>query len=488
MRQLTACDAQFIAGEDGSAHGHYAGVALYDPATSPGGELTVERLRAIVGARLHLMAPFRWRLAAVPFGLDLPYWAQVDDVDLTHHVREVAVRAPGDDRALAAVVEDVLASPLDRSRPLWELTLVRGLADGRVALVAKVHHAASDGVGAAELFSVLHDPTPEVREFSPPERVQPESPGAVGMLVRGALGVPRQPARALLSARRALPHLDQVPFLRSLPGVSPAAGLARRAGRALPGGDGEVLEAARVRAPRTRMSGRITARRRVAFAATPLDEIKAIKNHFGVTVNDVVMTIAAGALRSWLDELDDLPAAPLVAAVPLSVRTRQQRGTYGNRIAMMMTAMATDEADPVRRLQATRSSMDAVKARHRTVPATILQDANTFIPPVLLARAARASAFFAASMSREATANLIMSNVPGPREPMYLAGARWEAIYPASAIFHGIGLNVTAASYLGGVNWGAVGDPGQVPDVWPLMDAIRDAQAELLSLVTGAVA
>jgi WS/DGAT/MGAT family acyltransferase len=488
MRQLTACDAQFVAGEDGRAHGHYAGVAIYDPATSPDGEVTVERLRAIVGARLHLVPPFRWRLAEIPFGLDLPYWAQVDDVDLTHHVREVVLRAPGDDRALAAVVEDVLARPLDHSRPLWELTLVRGLADGRLALVAKIHHAASDGVGAAELFSVLHDPTPEVREVPRAEGVRADSPGTVGMLARGLLGVPRQPARTLLSVPRALPHLDQVPFLRSLPGVSSAAGVARRAGRALPGGDGEALEATRLRAPRTRMSGQITAGRRVAFAATPLDEIKAIKNHFGVTVNDVVMTIVAGALRSWLDQLEDLPAAPLVAAVPLSVRTREQRGTYGNRIAMMMTPMPTDVADPVDRLQATRSSMDAVKARHRTVPATILQDANHFIPPVLLARAARASAFFAASMSREATANLIMSNVPGPRKPMYLAGARWEAIYPASAIFHGIGLNVTAASYLGDMNWGAVCDPIQVADVWPLMDAIRDAQAELLSLVAEAVA
>ena len=236
------------------------------------------------------------------------------------------------------------------------------------------------------------------------------------------------------------------------------------------------------------MSGQITAGRKVAFTTTPLDEIKAIKNHFGVTVNDVVMTIVAGALRSWLEQLDDLPAAPLVAAVPLSVRTAEQRGTYGNRIAMMMTPMPTDVADPVERLQATRWSMDAVKARHRTVPATILQDANHFIPPVLLARAARASAFFAASMSREATANLIMSNVPGPRTPMYLAGARWEAIYPASAIFHGIGLNVTAASYLGRMNWGAVSDRVQVPDAWPLIDAIRKAQAELLSLVPEAVA
>ncbi|HEY3190944.1 MAG TPA: wax ester/triacylglycerol synthase family O-acyltransferase [Solirubrobacteraceae bacterium] len=480
MRQLTAADAQFIAAEDGRTHGHYSGVAIYDPSTAPGGDVTIERLRELVGARLHLVPPFRWRLAEVPLGLDLPYWAEAGEIDLTHHVRERSLPAPGDARALAAVVGEVLSEPLDRSRPLWELNLVRGLPGGRVAIVPKVHHAASDGVGAAELFSLLHDPTPEVREVPGAAPLESDAPTAAGMLARGVLGVARHPARLARSAPRALPHLDQVPFLRSVPGTSPAAGLARRVGRALPGGDGAALEAPRVRAPRTRMSGRITAGRRVAIASTSLDEVKAIKNHFGVTVNDVVMAILAGALRSWLDQLGDLPAAPLVAAVPLSVRTPDERGAYGNRIAMMLTPMPTDAADPVDRLQVTRDAMNAVKARHQTVPATILQDSNTFIPPILLARAARASAFYAATLSREATANLIMSNVPGPREPMYLAGARWEALYPASAIFHGLGLNVTAFSYRDAINWGAVCDPTQVPDVWPLMDAISSAQAELL--------
>jgi WS/DGAT/MGAT family acyltransferase len=483
MRQLTSADAQFLAAEDGRAHGHFSGVAVYDPSGAPGGELSRERLRDLVGARLHLMPPFRWRLANVPLGLDLPYWVEVDDIDLDYHVREVTLPSPGDDRVLAQAVEEIVAKPLDRARPLWELHVVHGLPGGRVGVLTKVHHAASDGVSGAELFSILHDPTPKPREVPADEGLRARAPGRAELLARGALGVPRQPVRLLRSLPRGLPHLDQVPFIRSLPGVSRTAGLARRAGRALPGsGDGADLEAPRVTAPRTRMSRRISGARRVAFTRTPLAEIKTIKNHFGVTVNDVVMTIVAGALRTWLEGLDDLPTKPLVAAVPLSVRTPEQFGTFGNRIAMMITPMPTTESDPVRRLQSTQEAMNAIKARHRTVPATILQDTNHFIPPIVLARAARGTAFFAAHHPWEATANLIMSNVPGPREPMYLAGARWEAIYPASAIFHGLGLNVTAVSYLDDMNWGVVCDPEQVYDAWPLIEAIRDAQAELLAL------
>jgi WS/DGAT/MGAT family acyltransferase len=219
----------------------------------------------------------------------------------------------------------------------------------------------------------------------------------------------------------------------------------------------------------------------VAFATSSLPEIKAIKNHLGVTVNDVVMAVIAGALRSWLSNHDDLPSEPLAAMVPISVRDQEQAGVFGNRIAMMIPPVFTDEPDPVRRLERTHEAMLAAKERHQAVPATLLQDANHFIPPVLLARAARASALVATSPRRGAAANVLISNIPGARDQQYLAGVRLEAHFPLSAIFHGLGLNITVVSYGDQVDWGVVGDPEQIGDAWELADELLGAQAELLA-------
>jgi hypothetical protein len=192
------------------------------------------------------------------------------------------------------------------------------------------------------------------------------------------------------------------------------------------------------------------------------------------------MSIAAGALRNWLDQLGDLPDAPLAAFVPVSVRAPDEYSAYGNKIKLMLAKLATDEADPVRRLQSAHEAMLSIKQRHLDVPATVLQDTNHFIPPVVLAQAARVVAGWASRHPWESTGNLIMSNVPGPREAQYLAGARQVAHYPLSAIFHGMGLNITAVSSLDRIDWGIVCDPAQVDDPWPAAEAIAGAQAELL--------
>jgi diacylglycerol O-acyltransferase / wax synthase len=484
MRQLTSVDAQFLAAEDGRVHGHVTGLAIYDCADRLGGPLTRRAVRDVVAARTHLVAPFRWHLVKVPFGLDLPYWAEDPNFDLDDHIHGHVLAAPGDDAALAGLVGRIAAMPLDLRRPPWAIHVIQGLAGGRVAVATQVHHSAFDGMGAAELFAILHDPTPELRDVPGADMSHERIPGAPEMFVRGLAGVPRQPIRFLRSLPRALPHLDQVVTLRNLPGVADAAALARRAGRiARNGADGEVLDGPRVVAPHTMSTGRISDQRSVAFATTPLDEIKAIKNHFGVTVNDVVTAIVAGGLRSWLAERGELPETPLAAMVPVSVRDPDQPGAFGNRIAMMIPPVFTDEPDPAVRLQRTHEAMRAAKERHRAVPATLLQDANHFIPPILLARAARASALYATTRASEAGANLILSNIPGSRDPQYLSGARLEAHFPLSALFHGLGLNVTVVSYDDQMDWGVVCDPEQVGDAWPLSAALREAQAELVALV-----
>lgn len=484
MRQFTSVDAQFIAAEDGCVHGHVTGLAIYDPSTSPTGKLTAKDVRAVVAERIDLVAPFRRRMVTVPFHLDLPYWVEDPDFDLDNHVHEHQLASPGDERMLALQVSEILAQPLDLSKPPWAIHVIGGLRNGRVALATAIHHSASDGIGMAELFALLHDPTPERRKLGNGHCEPEEVPGRLRMLGLGIAGLPKQPVRFARSFPRALPHLDQVVTLRGLPGIPRVARMGRKASRMLPPGeDGAMLDGPIALAPRTLTTGKISGRRTTAFASTPLSEVKTIKNRFGVTVNDVVMAIIAGGLRTWLDRHHDLPDKPLAAMVPISVRDPDHGGAFGNKIAMMIPPLFTDEPDALQRLQRTHEAMRAAKERHQAVPATLLQDANHFIPPILLARAARATAVVATSPRRQhAAANVLVSNIPGARERQYLAGAELQAHFPLSAIFHGLGLNVTVVSYCDQVDWGVAGDPEQIDDAWGLIDDIVAAQAELLAL------
>jgi WS/DGAT/MGAT family acyltransferase len=288
------------------------------------------------------------------------------------------------------------------------------------------------------------------------------------MLARGLAGLPRYPLRMLRSLPSALPNLVETPF-GTIPGTGTVSRIAERAGQ-LVGRDGGVLEKGAPRAPRTSFNGRISPHRRFAFGQLSLDEVKAVKNEHGFTVNDVVVSICAGAVRRWLLDHDELPAEPLVAQIPVSVRTSEQAGTYGNRIMLMSAPLYTNEPDPVRRLERTHEAMGDMKERHRALPADLLQDANHFIPPAVFARAARATFTLATSRPGRPTWNLVVSNVPGPQIPLYCAGARLDANYPVSVITDGLGLNITVMSYLGHMDFGIVADRDQMPDVWCLID------------------
>jgi WS/DGAT/MGAT family acyltransferase len=363
-----------------------------------------------------------------------------------------------------------------------------------VAIATAIHHAACDGIGMAMMFAILHDPTPAPRSFGPAIVTLEPQPSRLGMLARGLVGLPRQPLRFAKSLPRALPHLDQVVTLRPLPGVPQLAALGRQlllSGDATArSSDGAMLEKPQTLAPRTLTTSKVSARRTVAFGTTSLAEVKAVKNRFGVTVNDVIMATITGGLRTWLERHDDLPAdEPLAAMVPISVRAEDGQdtfgdggGPFGNRIAMMIPAIYTNAKFPADRLALTHQAMKSAKERHQAVPATLLQDANHFIPPMLLARAARASAMVATSPWRGAAANLLISNIPGAREPQYMAGARLIAHFPLSAIFHGIGLNITVVSYCDQVDWGIAGDPEQIGDASEMLADILAAQAELVEL------
>lgn len=207
--------------------------------------------------------------------------------------------------------------------------------------------------------------------------------------------------------------------------------------------------------------------------------MKAVKNEHGSTVNDVVVSICAGAIRRWLIAHDELPVEPLVAQIPISVRTSEQTGTFGNRIMLMAAPLHTDVEDPVERLLRTHESLRAMKERHRALPAELLQDANHFIPPAVFSRAARATFRLSTSTPGRPTWNLVISNVPGPQFPLYLAGARLKANYPVSVITDGMGLNITVMSYCGSMDFGLIADRDQMPDLWSVMNWLGESLEEL---------
>jgi WS/DGAT/MGAT family acyltransferase len=293
------------------------------------------------------------------------------------------------------------------------------------------------------------------------------------MLGRGLLGVPRQPMRALRSLPAAS-HLTELPGANAFPLV-PRLSKALLQARGV--GDERMLEITSARPPKTVFNGRISAHRRFAFGSLSLDRVRALKREHDVTVNDVVVALCTGAVRHWLLARNELPDEPLVAMVPVSVRRREERGDYGNRISMMVVPIPTDEPDPLKRLQRTHDVLASAKDRHSALPANLLTDATSFIPPAVAALAARTTVDV---LSRtRPPLNLVISNVPGPRKPLYLAGAQLQANFPVSVIVDGVGLNITVLSYQDHLDFGIVADREQVDDAWALFHQLGAALEQL---------
>ena len=277
LRQLTSLDAQFLALESARQTGHVGGLAILDPTTAPGGKIDGSDIQRLLEERLPALPPFRWKLAEVPLGLDFPYWIEDADFDLNFHVREIALPPGGSHDHLADQVSRIMARPLDRSRPLWELYLIHGLEDGHSAVLTKIHHAVIDGMSGAEIMGLLLDLTPEGRP--PPEPVSApdveEQPGQLEMLARGLLGVPRYPVRLLRSLPSTIPNVDEVPAIfGGIPGAGTVGRIASRVQGVV--GDGNTRGRNTLQAPKTKFNGRISPHRRFAFGRLSLDEVKAV--------------------------------------------------------------------------------------------------------------------------------------------------------------------------------------------------------------------
>jgi diacylglycerol O-acyltransferase len=464
MQQLTGLDASFLALETANTTGHVGGVCVLDPSGAPR-PLTLARLTEVLGERLALVPVLRRKLLNVPLGLDQPYWVDDADFDAEYHIREIALPRPGSDAQLTDQVARLHARPLDRSRPLWEIYLITGLARRRVAVYTKIHHSAIDGASGAELLTVLLDLTPDGRDLPASEPFSPARPPSLAMLA------------ALAAARLAWRPVQTVQvtneLIRVLPTLAPALSTFVGGMLGLNRGDGGIIATMPGRAPATPFNKPITPHRRLAFRSVDLGRVKTVKSAFGVSVNDVVMAMCAGALRRWLADHDALPDAPLIAMIPVSVRDPASQGALGNKVSAMLATLPTNVAEPHRRLEIVHAATQLAKAQQAAIPQGLVDQISDFALPALTARAARV-VFATGLLHRLPPFNICISNVPGPNVPVYLCGAKLLAHYPVSVITDGQGLNITLVGYLGQLHFGLVACRELVPDIETLAGYLVD--------------
>ncbi len=480
LRQLTALDAQFLAIESDRNYGHVGGLAILDPSTAPGGKLTVEDLRSLILDRVHLVAPFTQRLVEVPFSIDWPYWTQDEHFDIGYHCREIALPAPGSHEQLLEQVGRIYSRRLDRSRPLWEIYLIHGLEGGKVALLSKSHHAAIDGMSGSEILTALYDITPEPRDVGVPDELPDQTPpDGKDLLLMWAKGIPRAPLNIADRLATVVPHVDMALSAFGLPGSRRISRIMSRA-RVRFGAEEEVIERPPIKAPKGPYGAPLSPHRVFGLGSVSLDDVKTVKNAFGVKVNDVVICLVSGAVREHLTFSGQLPEEPLLGMIPVSVRTEEERGTFGNKVSAMIAPLPTHLDDPVERLEFIHSEMRVAKDSHDALPAETLRDLTAFVPPALHARAARVVTQMAGRFTRPPW-NVIISNVPGPPIDLYFAGAKLEAMFPLSIISDGIGLNVTIMSYRNSIDIGITADREQTPEVQTLIDGMQSELDLLLA-------
>jgi diacylglycerol O-acyltransferase / wax synthase len=464
MERLSGLDASFLYLESSAQLMHVCGVLLLDPSTVPGG-YSFDRLRSELEERVRAIPSFRRKLRQVPLEIDHPVWVDDVEFDIDRHVHRFAVPGPGGVEELAELCAHMAGIPLDRSRPLWEMCVIEGLASGQVAVFTKMHHATVDGVSGSNMISVLCSLEPDAPplDLGTEGGVSEHNPSDLELFGRGVLSNVVKPWQALRLVR------------------STTAVVARTIERARAG----TAMAAPLTAPRTAFNGNITGRRAVAFADLSLDRIKEIRHAVeGATVNDVVLAISGGALRRYLEERDDLPSSSLLASVPVSVHETSQRTGGSNKVSTIFARLGTDIGDPVARLGELARANANAKEHHKAIPADTLQEWAEFAAPRTFGLAVRMVAGLKLAEKGPVIHNLVISNVPGPPVPLYFMGARIDALYPLGPVFHGAGLNVTVMSSNGKMHVGLIGCRDALPEISALADKFA---AELDSLYSATV-
>ena len=469
MKQLTGLDASFLYMESPTSYGHVSSLVVYE---RPDADFKpYEAFREQLRSRLHLLGPFRRKLVNVPLSLDRPYWVNDGDFDLDFHVRHIAIPPPGDLEQLAAQVARIISRPIDRTRPLWEAYVLEGLESDDFAVLTKVHHATIDGASGVELLTTILDSNPDGDEV--PADLGDWRPGSVPsdaeLVGRSMLNLVRQPGRFARVSWRAMRQVAEVTQNRGLAQMidTTRKQLPRQLGG--PRRD-EQHPGPRIAAPPTPFNRSISPHRRLSMRSVPLADIKTLKSGLGATVNDVVMAITTGALRTYLQKHDALPDQPLRALVPVSIRTGEEEDPWTNRVSGLLADLPTHLDDPLERVLAVHHSMIEAKEQFDMLPAESLVDMAQFALPAVAAQASRVAGQLRIGDRANAPVNVVISNVPGPRQPLYMGGAKMKHFYPVSTISEGIGLNVTVQSYLDTLDFGLVADRELVPDLDDLVD------------------
>ncbi len=452
--RLTGLDASFLHLEDGCSHMHVAGVMIFEGSPPPYDELleAIER-------RLGLVPRYRQRLAFVPFSQGRPRWVDDPHLNLRYHVRATALPAPGSEQQLRELAGRVFAQQLDRDKPLWEIWLVDGLEGDRFAVLSKTHHALVDGISGVDIMSVLFDTAPEpAAPTDTGERWLPRPLPSPAQLLGEAIveraTIPGELARSVRAVFRGP--------LRMAEGLRDAAV-----------GVGAMAWAGLNPAPATPYNRSIGPHRRFTWVRANLADIKAIKNELGGTVNDVVLATIAGALGKHLRRRgQNTDGMELKAMVPVSVRADVERGALGNRVAAMMAPLPVWCQDPVARLDIVREELKGLKSGGQAVGAQVLTDLSGFAPTTVMAQASRV-------MARQRFFNLVITNVPGPQIPLYLAGRRMTDPFPMVPLAKNQALGVALLSYAGRINFGLVGDYDLMWDLDDFADDVRESLAEL---------
>jgi WS/DGAT/MGAT family acyltransferase len=463
MQPLSGLDSSFLFLEDAHQPMHVGSVLVFE------GSMDFESFRQTMASRVHLVPRLRQRLAMVPFGIGKPYWVDDPGFNLDMHLQHVALPSPGSWKELRGLAARIFSVPLDRSRPLWEMTFVEGLDEipqvppGSVAVINKIHHAAIDGVSGADMMGVLLDMTKEPRAFSPPPpRAIPPIPNELEVLSHTARKIMGKPSE-----------------------IKRVAGELGEALRAAAKVKDKGVEAPPIpmTAPPTSINHTITGQRIWNTALLELDRVKAIRKITGCTLNDVVLAICAGALRRYFDEKGELPDKPLIAMVPVSTRSEDERGKMGNKVSAMFLDMATDVADPVERLKVIQQHTQGGKAFEKAGATRAFVDLWDFVPFGLANRVLRLYSRFRVSELHNPVFNCVITNVPGPQMDMYMAGHKLLASMGMAPLVDGMGLLITVLSYNGVLSISPTSSPSVMPDLDQFTRYLRESANELEAAV-----
>ncbi len=489
MDRLTGLDGAFLSLESPTTHLQILGALVFDPTEVEGG-VDFWAVRSLIADRLGLVPPFRQRMVEVPFGLQHPAMVDDPDFDLDFHVRRARLPEPGGRAELAALVAELASRPLDRGRPLWEFHVVEGLEHGRLAIVPKVHHAIIDGVSGAQVMAAFFDLSPvpaPVPLFGRPADGRATGPTHAGTppVSGGARSGTEDPRWSPDSLPGEWERWRDV--LGSLPGhadvvvrtvsrsISTMRGLSAR-NRDEPG----PVPPAPFEAPRTSINRAISPHRRVALAELSMNDVNRVRQVLGGTNNDVVLAVTSGALRAFFAARGEQPESSLVGMVPVSVRTEEEDGTLGNRVSAMLVSLATTVEDPVARLRRIVEESRRAKEHRRLVDPGVFAGWAQSLVPSVATRLTRLITNLRVFDHVAPLFNLIVSNVPGPDFPLYLAGARMVSMYPLGPIIEGVGMNVTVFSYLDSLYVGVQGCRVLVPDIEAMAQAMEASLAELV--------